>query len=759
MFSSVASGPFPTQAPTHATVNTRVPTEPTNGNERLTQFAMAIAAMLMAYQIAGKAARDAVFLSQFPATSLPAMTAAAAITSIIAGFVNTRILSSVHPVRFLPIALALSGILQIAEFLATPARPAVLAVIVYIHIMAFGPILLSSFWSVVAELFDPRAARRSIGRIAGAGTVGGVAGGLLAERTAAIFSTPAVLVTLGCCHLCAAFLLAFFARSAAAKPERDPEPAMPFGEALRSAPYLPMLGAIVLAGTTAAALLDFAFKSQAAATFGKGPELLRYLAAFYTGTAILGFLVQTFLSRIALERAGLAQTIGTMPALAGAGAIVASMIPGLVPITAARGLEQVLRGSLFRAGYELFFTPVPPAQKRSLKTLIDVGFDRMGDMVGAVLVQLLLSLGPGSRMAITGASAIVSAIGFAISTRLDRAYTRAVETGLRARAGKLDIDGLDDVEDYATRSLLLTISPRSISSPNLNAPSASPPAAQAAPPAPVGYDPVLRALAALRSSDAVLIHRVLGEMREPDPALIPQLIQLLGWDEVAPVSRARLRSVARQATGQLLDVLFDPSAEFAIRRRIPQVLAYAKSQRAVTGLIEALADARFEVRFQSARAIDANLQADPSLIVDPAAIFTSVERELSVGRTLWESHRLLDRREEGQHEFLDEVLAERADQSLEHVFSLLALVLSREPLKIAFRALHTGDDLLQALALEYLDTNVPAGLREKLSLVIDRPRGGVKAATLSPEETVQRLMESNKTVMLRLEELEKKRHG
>ena len=48
----------------------------------------------------------------------------------------------------------------------------------------------------------------------------------------------------------------------------------------------------------------------------------------------------------------------------------------------ARGGESVFRGSLFRTGYELFFTPIPPHDKRAAKSIIDVGFDRLGDAVG-----------------------------------------------------------------------------------------------------------------------------------------------------------------------------------------------------------------------------------------------------------------------------------------------------------------------------------------------------------------------------------------
>ena len=76
-----------------------------------------------------------------------------------------------------------------------------------------------------------------------------------------------------------------------------------------------------------------------------------------------------------------------------------------------------------------------------------------------------------------------------------------------------------------------------------------------------------------------------------------------------------------------------------------------------------------------------------------------IERELSVGRQVWESRHLLDPRQSTeQFLFLDEQLRERANLSWEHLFSLLALILPREPLKVAFQALHTDDRQLRGLA-------------------------------------------------------------
>ena len=93
------------------------------------------------------------------------------------------------------------------------------------------------------------------------------------------------------------------------------------------------------------------------------------------------------------------------------------------------------------------------------------------------------------------------------------------------------------------------------------------------------------------------------------------------------------------------------------------------------------------------------------------------QRELSVGRQVWDNRHLLDQRQSNeQFLFLDEQLRERANLSWEHLFSLLALILPREPLKVAFQALHTDDRQLQGLALEYLDSVLPPSLHRVQSI-------------------------------------------
>jgi hypothetical protein len=84
-----------------------------------------------------------------------------------------------------------------------------------------------------------------------------------------------------------------------------------------------------------------------------------------------------------------------------------------------------------------------------------------------------------------------------------------------------------------------------------------------------------------------------------------------------------------------------------------------------------------------------------------------VERELSVPPQVWQGHRLLDPPEadddaEGRLEQSDTV-----ERNIEHIFSLLAIILPREPLEAAFRGLHSRNPELRALTLEYFEGVLP----------------------------------------------------
>jgi hypothetical protein len=261
-------------------------------------------------------------------------------------------------------------------------------------------------------------------------------------------------------------------------------------------------------------------------------------------------------------------------------------------------------------------------------------------------------------------------------------------------------------------------------------------------------DQIVESLRTLRSGDTARVRAELGKMPPMDSIQAAQVVRLLAWDAVASDARKVLHADRHRLVGLMVDHLTDPDEDFAVRRRLPRILAHCDNPRAVVGLLLGLQDSRFEVRFHCGRSLDAVRQRNPETEIPEAVVYAILERELSASRTIWESYKLLDRREAGeQYEFLDEHLKERANQSMEHVFSLLALVLAREPLKIAFQALHTDDRMLRGLAREYLDTLLPEPVKEKFWTLIESvPR----METATPPETLQQLMQSSQNLLTKV---------
>jgi ATP:ADP antiporter, AAA family len=740
------------------------------------------AAAMIAHQVGGKATRDTLFLSSFDVTSLPIMLIGASLFSLVLVVAMSRAMTRLTPAWVVPRVFILSAILTLGEWALFYSNPRLTAVLVYLHMAGLAGVLISGFWSVVNERFDPRSAKQQVGRIAGGATLGGVIGGFLAERTGAVLSVAAMFPILSFLHVVSAAMV-YRLQPVHPVPGKASTAASGSDSALeifKKAPYLQNLAALVLLATISGVAVDYVFKSQATQTFGRGENLLRFFAFFYTILSVGTFAVQAAFVRPSLQNLGLAKTVGLLPMVIAAGGTGALLAPSLATASLARGFGNIVNDSLFRSGYELLYAPIPAAEKRATKALVDVGFGRAGDFIGGGVVRLILEVAPSIAV-----SAILSVgIGFAllglwIASRLNRGYVISLERNLLDRAVDLD---LSEVQDGATRSAIMKalrptpdeqplipgpflsgefagegkrIYKSSVELPALRQP--MPQQVAEAPPPVVPLDPLSQQILALRSGNLEKTRRALRSPEGLNPALVPHVISLLAWDDVFPEALAVLRDVAPGVTGQLLDVLLDPEQPFAVRRRIPRVFSAAPTQRAAEGLLLGIADRRFEVRFQCGLMLEYILSKNSAIEIPAPKIIDAVMRELKVGKKVWESHRLLDRAEEMTGSpFVDESLRDRADRTLEHVFRLLSFILPKEPLRVAYRGLHTDDLYLRGTALEYLETVLPVEIRDRLWPFLEDRRSKPRGEERSLDEVVATLLRSHESIELNLSELRKK---
>jgi len=195
--------------------------------------------------------------------------------------------------------------------------------------------------------------------------------------------------------------------------------------------------------------------------------------------------------------------------------------------------------------------------------------------------------------------------------------------------------------------------------------------------------------------------------------------------------------------------LLDPAEDFAVRRRLVRVLAGGESDVVAEGLLGALEDQRFEVRYRAGRALARLRARQPGRVIDRERVVRTVLREVAVERGVWEGRQLIDQSDDDWSPMEAEVLRDRATRSLEHVFTLLALILPAETLRIAFHGLHTQDPHLRGTALEYLESVLPERVREKLWPFLEVEQGHA-TRPLTPEQALQDLLASRESIVLAL---------
>ena len=104
--------------------------------------AAATAGGIIAQQVAGKAVRDALFLSSFHVRSLPLVMAAAAVLSLVAISWVSPLMATYAPRRVLLVLFGISGVVFALEWLAIGFAPSAVAVAVYLHVAVFSPVIL-----------------------------------------------------------------------------------------------------------------------------------------------------------------------------------------------------------------------------------------------------------------------------------------------------------------------------------------------------------------------------------------------------------------------------------------------------------------------------------------------------------------------------------------------------------------------------------------------------------------------------------------
>jgi hypothetical protein len=372
----------------------------------------------------------------------------------------------------------------------------------------------------------------------------------------------------------------------------------------------------------------------------------------------------------------------------------------------------LITNSFFGPGYELFFTPISPADKRTSKILIDVGANRSGNMLGGLLIMGLLLL-PGS----TGSYILLTVVLFAgamslLIFLLNRGYIsqlahnllsrklkadeagakdKATDTGYAFTRTRLEPDGaLQQMSPYRSKDILpqdpLAKLGKTVLAPESKL-SGTYEAAH------------LENIQDLLSQDESRIRRVLVN-KKMTPALLPHILPLLRRQGVLKEALNAIQPLASSATGQLVDALLDHHQHPLIRRRIPLLLGQADNERAVQGLTLGLRDKELDVRFRCAEALARIKSNHPDLTIDTEAVWHCVYREIAFFSG-------------------SDFKSIRGVEPLRHLFNLFGIIFGRDVMDICYESLQVEDPTIRGTALEYLENQLPQNVRAPLWPLIE----------------------------------------
>ena len=677
---------------------------------RTATIAAVTAGLVIAQQVGAKAVRDGLFPSSPPIGALPKVMIAAVGTSLVALVVMTRALARLGPRLAVPLAFVGSALLFVAEWALLHRARAAVSVVAYLHIAAIGGITVSGFWSIITERFDPRTARKVIGRVNTGGALGGLLGGLLIRQCAGWLDIGTMLLGLAFANGLVALFT--FVVAGAPCPTAD-ESAGPLAglRLLKETRYLRLLGALVAFTGAAAALSDYAFKTTVAARLPDAEAMTAFFAVFHGVTGLVTLLVQAAFARRALDRLGLAVTVAILPGSVVLLGLVGAGFTSLASVVALRGVEATLSHSLFRSAYELFFTPLRPEKKRPTKAIVDVAFDRTGDALASAVVMLAAILLPTRAASLSIAVAVAaSASALWIAYRLHRGYVAAL--GAELRTGALVL-APTAIVDATTRNTLAQTS-EALTREKLLQEIAKLRAAPVPPVQPVqpvqavnepssgaqdaATRPLVTRLEDLLSGD---VPRTVQALALPlDPRLVPWVIDLVAQPELRHDALLALRRVHGRSAGTLADALLDPRTPASVRAALPPLLAFTGDARAAEALIAGLGDPRFDVRVACARALADVREREPDLELSRPRLVARAMRDLDALRTGASERHVV----------------------LAHVFDVLALAFADPDLRLAGRAFATADERLHGTALEYLENVLPEELRGRLLPLLHEAR-------------------------------------
>lgn len=262
--------------------------------------------------------------------------------------------------------------------------------------LLLGIFLISQFWTLANEIYDPRQAKRIFGFIGGGAMLGGMMGsGLTALLVERVGTENLILFSAAILGVCFFLILEIQRRT---NPEggsfRVKGESLGGGEALqmlKGSRHLQLIALVIgFSALGAATLEQQLYMASESAVAGKD-SITSFLAGITFYISLIGFVIQIYFTSRIYSLLGIGFAMAVLPASLGATAVLILLYKALWASSVARVTDSALRYSLDKTTRETLFLPLSAELKLKAKGFVDVVADRfIGKGVGSLVLILAI---------------------------------------------------------------------------------------------------------------------------------------------------------------------------------------------------------------------------------------------------------------------------------------------------------------------------------------------------------------------------------
>ncbi len=327
-----------------------------------------------------------------------------------------------------------AGLLVLFWFLLQGGQSWV-SVLLYLFGLILGILLVSQFWTLANEIYDPRQAKRLFGFIGGGTALGGILGSTILQFARQFGTTNLLLISATLLVVCMSVVLAVLASrkdvSLAGVASAGEEKGVKSGEAfrlLRGSRHLQLIALVISFAAVGAAIIEqqlnmsvdeqsrtevaAALDAEVAAASARGATaaeleqvratkeaeikkstrdaITTRLGQVQLWLSIIGLIVQVWLTSRIQRYLGIGFALMILPVSLGVTGFIILATGAYASTWLARIADTSLRYSIDKTTREILFLPLPSDLKLQAKPFVDVTVDRFSKGLGALLLLVLI---------------------------------------------------------------------------------------------------------------------------------------------------------------------------------------------------------------------------------------------------------------------------------------------------------------------------------------------------------------------------------